>query len=790
MSTRQRKGFRDSATSSPTQSPHPREVMLSPSRSSDHSGHLPSVGHTRPTHARLPVAEQPKFVWITAGILFVLALALRFYKISKPDQVVFDEVHFGKFAAYYINREYYFDVHPPLAKMLLALAGWFAGFNGEFEFTNIGDSYSIHHVPYVGIRSLPAFLGSLTVPVVYAIMKESGYPTAIAAFSACLVLFDNGHVAQTRLILLDAALVFFMACSLWAYIKFKKLRYHEFSPAWWGWMFATGTFLACTLGCKMVGLFTFFTIGAAVLVDLWQLLDIQRGLTMEQFAKHFFARALGLIIWPFIVYLSFFWVHFKILKYSGTGDSFMSPQFQETLVGNELLLNSQEIRYYDTVTIKHKDTKVFLHSHVDKYPLRYDDGRISSQGQQVTGYPHNDTNNHWQIIPTKALPATGRGRIVRHMDTIQLLHVKTQSYLLTHDVASPLMPTNQEFTTYVPDEENTGYQNTLFTVEINEGHEGETWRSKSGHFRLVHVPTRVALWTHAKALPEWAFKQQEINGNKNSQDRTATWYIDDIIGDETGEDILNRTAKVEEKKAKSMNFFKKFFELQLLMLQHNAGLTADHPYASNPINWPFLITGISFWTENDEKKQVYMIGNLISWYTCVLSISVLIGVLGADMLARQRGIRPITDDIRNRMHNNAGFFVAAWAFHYFPFYLMNRQLFLHHYLPAHLASALVAGAVANFMLTESIEFPISYASHIAPARRHPRTHTDIGSRAVAALGAITFAMIYLFWYIAPLTYGTPGLNGHEVNKKRLLKSWTLHFQAKFHESDEIEEPAD
>lgn len=30
--------------------------------------------------------------------------------------------------------------------------------------------------------------------------------------------------------------------------------------------------------------------------------------------------------------------------------------------------------------MKHKDTKVFLHSHPDKYPLQYEDGRISTQG--------------------------------------------------------------------------------------------------------------------------------------------------------------------------------------------------------------------------------------------------------------------------------------------------------------------------------------------------------------------------------------------------------------------------
>ncbi|KAG8889578.1 hypothetical protein FRB98_003640 [Tulasnella sp. 332] len=787
--TRQRKGYGGlSGDSDNGESVH--EIV--PVRSASGSDSRSAVSEPRGYGSGRPVpqrfsrsryTESTRFALIVASILFILALAFRFYKINHPDQVVFDEVHFGKFAAYYIKREYYFDVHPPLAKMLLGAAGWFVGFDGDFEFATIGDSYSVHHVPYIGIRSLGAFLGSLTVPIVFAIMKESGYPTAIAAFSSLLVLLDNAHVAQTRLILLDAALVFFMALSLLAYIKFRKLRYREYTPRWWAWMFATGTFLACTLGCKMVGLFTFLTIGTAVIVDLWQLLDIKKGLSMDQFWRHFAARALGLILWPAIIYLSFFWIHFKVLKYSGTGDSFMSPQFQETLAGNELLLNSQEIRYYDTVTIKHKDTKVFLHSHIDKYPLRYDDGRISSQGQQVTGYPHNDTNNHWQIIPTKALPATGRGRLVRHGDQVQLLHVKTQTFLLTHDVASPLMPTNQEFTTYEPDETNSRYAETLFTIDVLEALDGEPWKSKSGHFRLTHVQTKVHLWTHAKPLPDWAYKQQEINGNKAVQDRSTTWFVENIITDEPDDESKNQTVVVEQKPVKHRNFFKKFFELQMLMLSHNAGLTASHPYASNPINWPFLMHGISFWTENDKKEQIYLIGNVASWWLCTLAISVLIGIFAADALARRRAVDPIPDDIRHRLINNAGFFVTAWAFHYFPFYLMNRQLFLHHYLPAHLASALVAGAVLNFIVTESIEFPISYATASAPTTRHPRTHTDIGSKAWTFVLSYALLLLGVYLYIAPLTYGAPSLDGDQVNRRRLLSSWTLHFQAKDHETN-------
>jgi hypothetical protein len=92
-----------------------------------------------------------------------------------------------------------------------------------------------------------------------------------------------------------------------------------------------------------------------------------------------------------------------------------------------------------------------------------------------------------------------------------------------------------------------------------------------------------------------------------------------------------------------MNFFRKYAELQILALQHNAGLTASHPYASGPINWPFLLSGISFWTKNDTRQQIYLIGNLVGWWTCVVALSVFVGIIGADLLARRRGVQPIPE---------------------------------------------------------------------------------------------------------------------------------------------------
>ena len=77
-------------------------------------------------------------------------------------------------------------------------------------------------------------------------------------------------------------------------------------------------------------------------------------------------------------------------------------------------------------------------------------------GQQVTGYKFNDTNNIWKVLPgiptaihdTESIP-------VQNGDLIRLLHVNSDTVLLTHDVASPSMPTNEEFTTDEFDDENS-----------------------------------------------------------------------------------------------------------------------------------------------------------------------------------------------------------------------------------------------------------------------------------------------------------------------------------------------
>ncbi|TKX25628.1 dolichyl-phosphate-mannose--protein mannosyltransferase 4 [Elsinoe australis] len=715
------------------------------------------------------------------AVITVLAFVTRFWGITHPDQVVFDEVHFGKFASHYLQRTYFFDVHPPFGKLLFAFAGWLVGYNGEFLFENIGDSYITNNVPYVAYRAMPATMGALTVTTVFWIMWESEYSLPACILAAGLVLFDNAHIGQTRLILLDATLVLFMALSVLSYVRFYKLRDAPFSRKWWKWLLLTGVNLSCVISTKYVGAFTFFSIGVPVAIDLWDLMDVNRrkgALTLADFGKHLGARITGLIIVPFLFYLFWFQVHFAILNRSGPGDDFMSPEFQETLSDNIMTQQAVTIHYFDNISIKHKETKVYLHSHPDKYPLRYDDGRISSQGQQVTGYPHNDTNNLWQIFPMKEM-AEGPGNIVRHGDIVRLRHLVTDMWLLTHDVASPYFPTNQEFTAVPAEEANEDrFNDSLFEIRIENGKNGQEFKTMAGHFKLVSHPYKVAMWTHTKPLPEWAFKQAEINGNKNLLQSSNIWYVDDIPG--IPEDSPRLVKEV--KKTKTMPFLSKYLELQRAMFFHNNALTSSHPYSSFPIQWPFLLRGVSFWTENDTRQQIYFLGNPIGWWLASSLLAVFAGIILADQMSLRRGIDAMDKRTRSHLYNSTGFFFLTWGAHYLPFYIMGRQLFLHHYLPAHLASALVTGALVEFIFNidpNVVEDNVVASSKgKAPAPVTGKVRGRIATQSLlatwAATGAILSVVIWCFFYFAPLTYGKPGLDVPQVQARKWL-NYDLHF---------------
>ena len=298
---------------------------------------------------------------------------------------------------------------------------------------------------------------------------------------------------------------------------------------------------------------------------------------------------------------------------SGPGDAFMSSEFQETLLESPLAAHSKQVQYYDQITIKHKDTGAFLHSHQHVYPLRYEDGRVSSNSQQVTCVKQDnafeDANNQWEIVPT--VEGAGKNTKVFTNDVVRFRHIGTGGYLLTHDVASPLKPTNEEFTIVYDDVAAQRYNETLFRLRLqvpgsNPKKEKQRREVKTlaTEMRILHVDTMVAMWTHDdELLPEWGFKQQEVSGNKKIPEKENIWTIDQI----TNLQPNDPRSQYVPKKVKTLPFLRKWWELQFLMFRHNNQLSSEHPFASQPNEWPLALSGVSFYNDNVEKRQIFLL---------------------------------------------------------------------------------------------------------------------------------------------------------------------------------------
>ncbi|SCU91697.1 LAME_0E13498g1_1 [Lachancea meyersii CBS 8951] len=700
----------------------------------------------------------------------LVAFIVRFKELPYPREVVFDEVHFGKFASYYLERTYFFDVHPPFAKMLIAFVGWLVGYNGSFKFDDIGLSYDTNPAPFVAYRSLSAILGTLTVPIVFNTMKEMNFRAISCFLGAMLIAVDCAHVIDSRLILLDATLIIAVAMSFYCYVRFYKAQLQApFSSQWYAWLYATGLSLSFVMSTKYIGVMTYAAIGVGVAVNLWQLLDVRAGLSLKNFAKHVSQRLNGLIFAPFMVYLFWFYVHFAILSGSGPGDDFMSPNFQETLTDSPLAKEARQVNYFDVITMKHKNTNAWLHSHTDRYPLRYDDGRVSSNGQQVTAYNYEDINNQWEVLPTIELPSK-QGQPVHLGDVVRFRHVITGTYLLAHDVASPLYPTNEEITTAEEEQAlgSSSHETTFRLQAVNKGDEKEILKTKASLFRVLHTDTAVALWTHNDVLlPEWGFKQQEVNGNKKLVDPENSWIMDTII------DLDDDRKVYVPKPVKKLSFFTKWSELQRLMFEHNNKLSSEHPFASNPESWPGSLSGVSFWTKDQDRKQIYFIGNLIGWWSQVVAMALFCGILAADLLVRRRGLFPLNRMAREKLYGPLSFLFVGWLCHFLPFFLMGRQKFLHHYLPAHLIASMISAAVWEFIFTDNKSLDLNRDEDDAANPHDSDPHLSFVPLCLFVM-TLTIALVWFFVFLSPIVYGDVGLTVEQV-KSREFFNMKLHF---------------
>ena len=156
-------------------------------------------------------AQQLQSGWTADDIawwsLLFLGVVTRFYGLEWPRQVVFDEVHFGKFVSGYITGGYFFDIHPPFSKLLIAAVCSWSGYDGSQQFAKIGELYP-PGLNLFALRAVPATFGAALVPLTYSLARQIGCSTTAAALVGGMVLLDGGLLVESRLLLTDSLLFF------------------------------------------------------------------------------------------------------------------------------------------------------------------------------------------------------------------------------------------------------------------------------------------------------------------------------------------------------------------------------------------------------------------------------------------------------------------------------------------------------------------------------------------------------------------------------------------------------
>jgi len=175
----------------------------------------------------------------------------------------------------------------------------------------------------------------------------------------------------------------------------------------------------------------------------------------------------------------------------------------------------------------------------------------------------------------------------------------------------------------------------------------------------------------------------------------------------------------------------------------------------------------NFWVK--DHRQIYLLGNPLIWFLSTAAIAGYVAVRGLLILRAQRGYRDFENSehpfhIHSMQEFNlpplakvvkydmlCGFLFMGWGLHYFPFFLMSRQLFLHHYLPALYFAILLLCAVFDFM-TSTLR---------------PRWRLQIAA-------VLIICAVWNFSIFSPLVYGNTWTR-QECEKAKWFRTWDFSW---------------
>lgn len=317
---------------------------------------------------KLPDEARDKII---CWVLFVVSAFVRYYRLGVPASVVFDEYHFGTFVDNILTGATHFDIHPPLGKLTLAFFGWLVGYNPDpnFGYDEIGKDYGA--VLYYPLREVAVVFGVVTVPLMYSTARALNVSWVGSLLCAGLFCFDNLNIIESRLILMDSQIVFYLVLSLYCALQLWKSKSGTAQRLFW--LSATGLVAGCSISVKWTAL---ATPGLIAIVSFFGLHFLDDPLTLWECL---WAAVIGISFYVFM-----FWIHFKTLTHSGPGSAFFPEDFRATLIGES---------NYDPAAVRQPFRKLIVY--LNKYMFTANAG--------ITTRHHWESYWYWWIVNWRGL---------------------------------------------------------------------------------------------------------------------------------------------------------------------------------------------------------------------------------------------------------------------------------------------------------------------------------------------------------------------------------------------------
>lgn len=186
--------------------------------------------------ARLRSLDRTNRLAAALVAVFILASATLMINYQRPSGLFWDENYYLTAVQKYTDGAVFFESHPPLGKLFMALGDNLFAKNNHLDRSAFIMSEKIDTVPagysFLGVRFFPVLFAVLGAVVFFLILYQLIGKAFIAFIFSCLYIFDNAWVLHSRSAMLDSTQFFFILLTIAMFIRLveqkKELRVRDY----------------------------------------------------------------------------------------------------------------------------------------------------------------------------------------------------------------------------------------------------------------------------------------------------------------------------------------------------------------------------------------------------------------------------------------------------------------------------------------------------------------------------------------------------------------------------------